>query len=236
MTDVQTVETLPPPVAPALVELRVLELLASKLCHDLVSPVGAIRNGLELIEEMREDAEGMDGGEPPEFLGEAVALIDHSSAQADRRLRVFRLAYGAAGREQRGFADARLAAMGWLDGGRTALDWPDHGLAPALADRRGMVKLVLNLILLADDALPYGGCIAVAGDGNASGGRITVTASGRPGALTSDLDAALRGSSTATLTPRTVHAYVTGRFAEDAGVRVSVSVGDPERLTLTAVW
>ena len=59
-------------------DIRVVELLASRLCHDLVSPVGAIRNGLELIEEMNEDLD--DGGEPnPAFMGEAIKLIDHSS-------------------------------------------------------------------------------------------------------------------------------------------------------------
>ncbi|MFD1625451.1 histidine phosphotransferase family protein [Azospirillum griseum] len=242
MTDVHSVDTLPVAATPAVTDLRVLELLASKLCHDLVSPVGAIRNGLELIEEMREDAEGVgDDGEnascgPPDFLTEAVALIDHSAVQADRRLRVFRLAYGAAGRELRGFSDARLAAMGWLDGGRTALDWPDHSLPPTLAERRGVVKSVLNMILLADEAMPYGGRISVNGDGGATGGRVVVVASGRPGALTPDSDAALRGASANALTPRTVHAYLTGRFAEDAGLRVSATPSGPDRLIIAAVW
>ncbi len=244
MTDRQTVDALSANPAAAKVEVRVLELLASKLCHDLVSPVGAIRNGLELIEEMQEDAEGVDGegvdgvagGVPPGFLTEAVALIAHSSAQADRRLRVFRLAYGAAGRDQRGFADARQAAAGWLDGGRTTLDWTDASLPPALAERRGVAKLVLNMILLADEAMPYGGRIAVSGEGDGGVGRVVVTAHGRPGALTPDLEAALRGDAVAALTPRSVHAFVTGRFAEDAGLRLSVAASGPDRLSLTAIW
>ncbi|WP_298371582.1 histidine phosphotransferase family protein [Azospirillum sp.] len=228
---------------PVTVEVRILELLASKLCHDLVSPVGAIRNGLELIEEMREDAEeeaAVGGGSGlalgQGFLGEAVALIDHSSGQADRRLRLFRLAYGAAGRDQRGFADARDAAAGWLDGGRSALDWPDRKPDPALADRRGVAKLLLNMIVLAEEALPYGGHIAVAGEGSAASGRVTVTASGRPGGLTAELASALSGDSAAELTPRSVHAYVTGRFAEDSGLRLTATPAGADRFILSADW
>ncbi|WP_238475025.1 histidine phosphotransferase family protein [Azospirillum cavernae] len=225
--------------SPVTIEVRILELLASKLCHDLVSPVGAIRNGLELIEEMREDAEadpvtGAALGQG--FLGEAVALIDHSSNQADRRLRVFRLAYGAAGREQRGFADARDAAAGWIDGGRSALDWPERTPDPALGDRRGVAKLLLNMVVLAEEALPYGGRIAVAGEGDATAGRVTVTATGRPGGLSAELAAALVGAPTATLTPRSVHAYVTGRFAEDAGLRLAATPSGADRLIFSADW
>lgn len=239
LTDRQTADAPSVPPAVAKVEVRVLELLASKLCHDLVSPVGAIRNGLELIEEMQEDAEGVDGeagSVPPGFLTEAVGLIAHSSAQADRRLRVFRLAYGAAGRDQRAFADAHQAAAGWLEGGRTALDWTDASLPPALAERRGVAKLVLNMILLADEAMPYGGRIAVSGEGDGGAGRVVVIAHGRPGALSPDLEAALRGEAVAALTPRSVHAFVTGRFAEDAGLRLSVATVGPDCLSLTVRW
>jgi histidine phosphotransferase ChpT len=233
-----------PVTAPVTIEVRILELLASKLCHDLVSPVGAIRNGLELIEEMREDAEA-DPDSVSEltsaalgqgFLGEAVALIDHSSSQADRRLRVFRLAYGVAGREQRGFADARDAAAGWIAGGRSALDWPERTPDPALGERRGVAKLLLNMVVLAEEALPYNDRITVAGEGDATSGRVTVTAAGRPGMLSAELAAALIGAPTASLTPRNVHAYVTGRFAEDAGLRLAATPSGADRLILSADW
>lgn len=244
MTGSVTTPMTEPVTAPVTIEVRVLELLASKLCHDLVSPVGAIRNGLELIEEMREDAEA-DPDSVSEltnaalgqgFLGEAVALIDHSSSQADRRLRVFRLAYGVAGREQRGFADARDAAAGWIAGGRSALDWPERTPDPALGERRGVAKLLLNMVVLAEEALPYGGRITVAGEGDATSGRVTVTAAGRPGMLSAELAAALIGAPTASLTPRNVHAYVTGRFAEDAELRLAATPSGADRLILSADW
>ncbi len=224
----------PAPAPDLAVGLRVLELLASKVCHDLVSPVGAIRNGLELIEEMQEDEDGPPSGG---FFGEAVKLIDHSSGQADRRLRVFRLAYGLAGRDQKGFGDARAAAAGWLDGGRTRLDWPERTPGDMMACRRGVVKLLLNLVLLADEALTHGGTVTVAGEGTEEQGRLTVTAAGRPGALAPDSATALAGTvPAADLTPRTIHAYMTGRFAEDDGFRVAAIPSGPDRLVFTAVW
>lgn len=226
------------PSHPVSVDIRVLELLASKLCHDLVSPVGAIRNGLELIEEMQEDEEGGGaGGFAGGFLGEAVKLIDHSSGQADRRLRVFRLAYGVAGRDQKGFGDARNAAAGYVEGGRTRLDWPERVPHDMTAQRRGVVKLVLNLILLADEALTHGGLVSVAADGDETAGRITVTAAGRPGTLNADAAAALAGTATPeALTPRTVHAYLAGRLAESDGFRIAVATESSERLVFTAEW
>lgn len=226
------------PSHPVSVDIRVLELLASKLCHDLVSPVGAIRNGLELIEEMQEDEEGGEaGGFAGGFLGEAVKLIDHSSGQADRRLRVFRLAYGVAGRDQKGFGDARNAAAGYVEGGRTRLDWPERVPHDMTAQRRGVVKLVLNLILLADEALTHGGLVSVAADGDETAGRIVVTAAGRPGTLNPDAAAALAGTATPeALTPRTIHAYLAGRLAESDGFRIAVATESSERLVFTAEW
>lgn len=211
-------------------DIRVLELLASRLCHDLVSPVGAIRNGLELIEEMEDEPN-------PAFMGEAIKLIDHSSGQADRRLRLFRLAYGMAGREVRGFGEMRTVVSGWLEGTRTAVVWDGGVPADAVAERTGTAKVLLNTIILAEEALTHGGTITVAGQGDAGAGRLTVTAAGRPGALTAEAQAALSGTAAPeAVTPRTVHAYVTGRFAESYGVRLSARPAGPETLVFTLDW
>src|SRR5271154_5841604 len=97
------------------IDMRVLELLASKLCHDLVSPVSAINNGVELIEDI--------GGSVVE---EAMKLIGDSAQHASRRLRLFRLAYGRAGSEDNlGIRDVRPIATQYLAGGKTTLDWPE---------------------------------------------------------------------------------------------------------------
>src|SRR5579872_1835285 len=97
------------------IDLRVLELLASKLCHDLVSPVSAINNGVELIEDI--------GGS---VVDEAMKLIGDSAGHASRRLRLFRMAYGRAGSEEHlGAKDVRQTAGQYLLGGKVNLTWPE---------------------------------------------------------------------------------------------------------------
>ena len=69
---------------------RLASYVASRICHDLISPVGAINNGVEFMEEM---------GEDPEQRKDALGLISHSASQASAKLQAFRIAYGAGGRD-----------------------------------------------------------------------------------------------------------------------------------------
>lgn len=192
-------------------DIRVLELLCSRLCHDLISPVGAINNGVELIEEM---------GVAGDMASEAIGLIAHSADQAARRLRLFRLCYGAAGAESN-VNDVHAAADAYFKGTRVTLDWhPDRSGGSAL-QRRGASKMALNLILLADEALPYGGTIAV--NEKVAPNAVEISATGRQVQLRDDAKLALEGKVGAdALTPRTVHAYTTGRFADYFAMTVEV--------------
>lgn len=198
-------------------DIRVVELLCSRLCHELVSPVGAINNGVELIEEMG-----------TEMVDEAIDLIAHSADQAARRLRLLRLAYGAAGAESTaGLAEAQQAAASYFADTKITLDWPPGGLPDALAARRGVAKLLLNLFVLAEEALAHGGTIRLSLEERA----VVVSALGRA-ALKPETRAALDGDTSAdALGPRTVHAYATGRFADeyDLGIEIREAA---ERLDL----
>ncbi|MEA1651352.1 histidine phosphotransferase family protein [Nitrospirillum sp. BR 11164] len=197
-------------------ELHVVELLCSRLCHDLISPVGAIGNGVELIEEMG-----------PSMAEEAMALIADSADQAARRLRLFRLAYGAAGNSGAfTAAEARTVLGAWFRGARTRLDWPAD-VMPSSND--GVLKLALNLGLLAEEAMPLGGVVTMAaGDGGAA---LSVTAEGRTVSLRDEVREALDGAvAQADLTPRSVQAYVTGRFAEQCGWRIVTEAKGAEAL------
>jgi histidine phosphotransferase ChpT len=190
-------------------DIRVVELLCSRLCHELVSPVGAINNGVELIEEMG-----------AEMADEAIGLIAHSADQASRRLRLLRLAYGAAG-DQSGFAEVAQAAEAYFTGGKIKLEWPPGRLEQASRLPPGAGKVLLNLVILAEEALTYGGRIVVGPD---HGGIPTITAIGRNAGLKAEAAQALSGDiATDNLTPRTVHAYVTGRFAEHLDLKVSTT-------------
>jgi histidine phosphotransferase ChpT len=130
---------------------RLAELLTSKLCHDLVSPVGALMNGAELLAE-EDDAE---------MRRQAVGLMAESALEASRRLGFFRLAFGAAASfgEEIAVEVGRDAAAGMFVNGRTRLDWPlQPGQAMAPKDE---LRLVLKLILVAGAALPKGGSVQV---------------------------------------------------------------------------
>src|SRR5580698_1245124 len=125
------------------IDLRVVELLASKLCHDLVSPVSAINNGVELIEDI--------GGS---VVDEAMKIIGDSAAHASRRLRLFRIAYGRAGSEDNlPVRDVRQIAEQYLAGGKVTLSWPEEQPPEAFAAHKGALKVILNLLILAEEVL-----------------------------------------------------------------------------------
>ena len=193
---------------------EVMDLLCSRLCHDLISPVGAINNGVELIEDLGED-----------MAGEAMGLIAQSGRRAAGRLRCYRLCYGAAGSQATvGLDEARDIAAGYLDGGKATLDWnvtTDWGVQGPPADT---VKVLLNLLVVADESLSQGGVISVRVGGTQAGRAIIVDARGTNAGLREHQDAALDGTVEAEqLSARTVQAYVTGLFAGRFGMSINHS-------------
>jgi len=198
------------------IDMRVMELLASKICHDLVSPVSAINNGVELIEDI--------GGS---VVDEAMKLIGDSGATASRRLRLFRMAYGRAGSEENlALKDVRQIAEQYLTGGKITLVWPEEELAADVIDQKGFLKTVLNLIILAEETLAYGGVITVR-----EGCKLEIV--GRNAHLSLQLQEALDGAvAVEELSPRSIQAYVTGRFAAHFGLKISHEHALTDRLDL----
>lgn len=182
---------------------RVTELIASRICHDLVSPVGAVSNGVELMQELGDDA-----GE------EAMKLIADSALQASIRLKAFRLSYGAAGTDKNiGFKDIRDVFTDLLKSGRIAAEFePDLGVKFSMPPR-GFFKVLLNLLILAEECNHGEGKIAVSALEGNKGVKVLVT--GKNPGFREGAEAALRGDTSADdLDPRSVHAYVTGKFAQ----------------------
>jgi len=198
------------------VDLRVLELLASRVCHDLISPIGAVGNGLELIE---------DAG--PEMSGDALQLSVNCVRRASALLEFFRMAYGAAGGDTGvGWDAAKQLSTGLLEGGKTTLQWVP--LPTGLAQPPGSGKLALNMTLLGTEMLPRGGEIAMALQ--AAGNRLvlTATASGRDARVPDEL-ATVIAADPATMPPltaKTIHAFFTARLAENYGGRLEAAVRD----------
>jgi histidine phosphotransferase ChpT len=203
------------------VDLRVLELLCGRLCHDLISPVGAINNGIELLDD-----------DDPAFVKEAMTLIGQSARKAGQRLQFYRFAYGTAGTGAVASAaiDARECALALLDGGKVRCDWEAAVSALPLPWQR----LACNLVLLAADALPRGGTVNVrAAAGRAPG--LDVSAEGDSVNLTDEQRAALAAAAAPdALSPRTVHAFYTNRLAQQIGAQLTVAV-TPGRAVLSAV-
>lgn len=186
-----------------LLDPRVLELMASRVCHDLVSPVGAVNNGVELMEELG-----------PSAMADATQLIATSARQASIRLKAFRLCYGAAGTDQNiGFKDIRDVFADLIpQGGRISCEFaPDIGVVLSMPPR-GFFKVVLNTLILAEECLHGEGVISVSAKADKSG--ILVSAAGKNPGFREGVEAALRGDSQPEdLDARSIHAYLTGRFA-----------------------
>ena len=145
--------------------LDLAALLCSRVCHDLISPVGAVVNGLEVLEE----------GKDEETRTFALDLIKKSAQQASARLQFCRLAFGAAGSAGAAIdlGDAQGVARGFLEDGKTRLEWNlPRELLP-----KNRVKLLLNLLLLAGQTIPRGGSLKVdpVGGGQTMGFRVSAT-------------------------------------------------------------
>jgi histidine phosphotransferase ChpT len=145
--------------------LDLAALLCSRVCHDLISPVGAIVNGLEVLEEAKDD----------ETKNFALELIKKSANNASAKLQFCRIAFGAAGSAgaQIDLGDAQTVARGFLEDDKTKLAWN----LPRVLMMKNKVKLLLNMLLIAGQAIPRGGKLTVdpIGDGDAMAFKVTAT-------------------------------------------------------------
>src|SRR5712692_11034579 len=147
---------------PAPDALELAALLCSRVCHDLISPVGAIVNGLEVL----------DDNPKPDDREFALDLIRKSAKTASARLQFCRLAFGAAGSAsaQVDLGDARAMAQAFIEDDKTKLVWN----LPRVLLPKNRVKLLLNLLIIAGQAIPRGGTLAVdpVGEGESMGFRL----------------------------------------------------------------
>ena len=193
--------------------VRVVELLCSRICHDLVSPVAAISNGVELLGEM-----GADG------LTDALGLLGHSGRQASVRLQTFRLAYGAGGSETLISGKTIYESfLNYIESDRVKMEWdlmnavPDEDLNP------GFFKVLLNAMLFARECLIRGGVVKVEKDGM----KMTVTATGETVTVREGMAEALNGTMAVNdLSPKTIHAYVTHAFSKHFGFPMTLEQGE----------
>jgi len=221
----QVPEALPPRpgVVAGPLDLRVLELLTARLCHELIGPIAAINNGVELLADEPVLARG---DADPDFVHDAIALVGDSASRAASRLQFYRFAYGYGhGGSMVGSPD-ELASR-FFEKTRIACDYGESIRVLPLDWQR----LACNLLLTGAEALSRGGSLvlAVAPDG------LDLEATGEFAALPPETSAALSlATPVAALTSRSVQAYFTGLLAEALGCRL-VRSEELRRLRLTAV-
>jgi len=204
-------------------DLRFATLLCTRLCHDLVGPVGAINNGLELLEEI--------GGEMPDDI---VAMTRDSARATARRLEFFRAAFGLPSSAVDSFDGVRGLAEGMFAGEKVSLDWPAEAPAEeALGDGHG--RVLLALILCGTEMLPRGGCIAIRFPPQVAtsldldiSGQVVTGADARARAFEGVMTAA-------EVSPRGVAPYVATRLAAAAGGRLTLAVLGPGRARVSLV-
>lgn len=209
-------------------DLDLAALLCSRLCHDLVGPVGAIANGIEVMEEEKD----------VEMKRMALSLLEHSASQATRRLKFYRLAFGASGGQGIGIrpGDARDSLGELLEGGRVQLLWTDRDVAAAEGMEKNATKLLLNMGLMASEMLPRGGelTIEIAPGEGALAHRITVVARGEGARISDDQTEALQeNADPSLLEPKSVPIYLAARLAASCGSKLETS-SSPGEVRLVA--
>ena len=211
---------------PAMKAVDFASLLCSRLCHDLMSPVGALNNGIELMADEQD----------PEMRDRCVELLADSARATANKLKFFRLAFGAGG----GFGDlidaneARVALEGIFGAERRIeLGWmvADEKLS------KGAMKLLLNLALIAGDALVRGGRLDVGAETTGSGLEIAIRGEGPRVMLDAGLREMLTNGAPAdgNIEPRAAGAWLARALAEEAGGTIQLSEPGPEILIIGAV-
>lgn len=186
-------------------------LLCSRVCHDIISPVGAISNGLELLDDDDSDAETKEI---------AMGLIRSSATNASTKLQFARIAFGAAGSAGSDIdtGDAQAVAVGYFGNEKkTTLEWSgERAYMP-----KNKVKLVLNLLLVALHAIPRGGnVVALIEDPNGTP-KITVTATGTKARVPPVLLDFLSDTHEEQLDAHAVQPLYTLMLAEESNMEVS---------------
>lgn len=208
------------------IDLKLLELVSARVCHDLISPVSAIGNGVELVTEFDDSMQG-----------EAIALIGDSARAASRLLQFFRAAVGSArgaDGSPLGLIEARQRTLECFGMGRIRISWPESvDLGGRSVSRMGL-KLLLNMTLAAVDMLPGSGLVEVRFFPDTDVVRTEVHVSKGGFRPSEAFRRALDGTAALDeLTPRTVIAFLSRRLAEDEAVSLTMQ-DRPDGVTLMA--
>ena len=201
-------------------QLELAALLCSRVCHDLISPVGAIVNGLEVL----------DDNPKPEDREFALDLIRKSAKTASARLQFCRLAFGAAGSAgaQIDLGDAQTMARGHIEDNKTTIAWN----LPRLLLPKNRVKLLLNMLVIAQQTIPRGGTLTIDPIGEGETMSFRVTATGLNARVPQNIAEMLAGQAHAA-DAHAAQPYYTRLLAEACGLKVKLAA-EGEAVVATA--
>ena len=208
-------------VTSRLSDLDLAALLCSRVCHDVISPVGAIANGLELIDDPETDAE---------MRATALDMVRSSAKTATAKLKFCRIAFGASGSAgaQIDMSEAGEVARGFVGEEKVKLDWQ----APRENRPKQEVKLLLNMLLLALEGIPRGGVVTVTAEAR----DFKVTAKGERAKIKDVMATALDGSAELTgLDARLVQPYYARILADAAGLQLSMKMEGDDTVVVAAI-
>ena len=205
----------------ALEGLDLAALLCSRVCHDLISPVGAIANGLEVMEEGKDE-------ETSKF---AMDLIKKSARTASAKLQFCRIAFGAAGSAgaQIDTGDAEKVTRGLMEDEKTRVSWN----LPRVLLAKNRVKLLLNMLAIAGQAIPRGGSLTVDPIGSGETMGFKVTAAGVNAKVPPAVPSLLGGETTEGLDAHRIQPFYAGLLARACGVKAAIAM-DGEKVVISA--
>lgn len=192
-------------------DLSLSAFMSSKICHDLVGPVGAINNGLELLEEEDDD----------ETRAYALQLIQNSARSAAARLEFARLAFGASSGigGSVDLAHAEKIARRFIEDGKHTLIW--ENLSGAIS--KDHIRLLLNMACVSLHAIPGGGTVMLEIKGALSHPSFAIRCSGRTARIPDIAREIFAGATPERLEPRTIVSYLAYRLASQLNYAVSMT-------------
>ncbi len=211
------------------IDIKVSQLVVSRICHDLAGSVSAVNAGVELIK----DGDGT-------LDQESISLIDASAGQSVRKLSFFRIVFGSGGGADGtiSLGELRDLSQNYIEGSKVGLDWPKQSDVNN-ADYRINInegKVLLAIMLMATDALPRGGVISVGIYHPEGGIGFAVVATGDRASLGPEVEAAMSPDiNIEDLTARTVHAHFTKLLVGSLDGELEYSRETPGEIRLAAI-
>lgn len=206
-------------------DLRTLQMLCSRICHDLIGPIGAVNTAIEL---MTDEDDVLDA--------EALAMLARSAQEANRKLMFFRAVFGLSGGQETTIQADQLKELtdGILASGKVKAKW-DAGFPATLPGGAG--KMLMLLMFLAAEALPRGGEIAVRAQTFSDGLGIACVAEGTGVSLKSEITSILDGTSTIDqLSARGIPARILTILAREYDARIEYTSAENGQVTMAVLW